>query len=502
MNQKNWMSALAAHYEAMRRRYPDETLLLLFDIDGTILDMRHMSLYILRLYDLTHATSHFGNLTLDDISAYEGQIDRLLHSLGVPEDEHQDILAAYAEEEWSLLAIFESHRPFDGVLEVIRWFELQPDTRVGLNTGRPESMRGDTLQTLNRLGQSYRVHFESDLLWMAGPEFKGRVPQAKAAGVEHFEKRGYRVIVMIDNEPENLAAIHDRHTDDDLLLLHADTLFESTRNHLPAKAVAGNRYELTALIPEQALPRRIQFVWHGVNDEANLRQFMASDINWAECDVILNPTGTRLLLRHDTFDDMRLWPGESIRALDPMLARLADSGRSIVFDLKEGGRAVDRLLRLLEAYWIDDSRLWFNGSVERLGEAGFRELRAAHPCATLQTPVDGIAELICGEPARAEEVLRTYRSWGISRLSIDWGNEHLRPCLTLLDQWGFDVNIYNVPNLEAFLQAVLWMPRSITSDFNFPQWYYFGRGSGAAGVYHTYVMPTTPAVIERTGTGD
>ena len=47
-----------------------------------------------------------------------------------------------------------------------------------------------------------------------------------------------------------------------------------------------------------------------------------------------------------------------------------------------------------------------------------------------------------------------------------------------MDQWGFEVIIYNVPDLEAFLQAVLLLPRSITSDFNFPKWHYYGRGSG------------------------
>ena len=57
-----------------------------------------------------------------------------------------------------------------------------------------------------------------------------------------------------------------------------------------------------------------------------------------------------------------------------------------------------------------------------------------------------------------------------------------------MDQWGFDVNIYDVPDLESFLQAVLLMPRSITSDFNFPKWYYYGRGSGENGNHYEYSM--------------
>ena len=51
-----------------------------------------------------------------------------------------------------------------GVLEVIRWFQLQPKTYVGLNTGRPESIRADTLRSLNKLGKEYRVQFSDELL--------------------------------------------------------------------------------------------------------------------------------------------------------------------------------------------------------------------------------------------------------------------------------------------------------------------------------------------------
>jgi hypothetical protein len=36
-----------------------------------------------------------------------------------------------------------------------------------------------------------------------------------------------------------------------------------------------------------------------------------------------------------------------------------------------------------------------------------------------------------------------------------------------MDAWGYEVNIYNLPDLEAFLQALVLLPRSITSDFHF-----------------------------------
>jgi len=38
----DWMRRLAAHYGRFRSEYPEDQLLIVFDIDGTILDMRHM----------------------------------------------------------------------------------------------------------------------------------------------------------------------------------------------------------------------------------------------------------------------------------------------------------------------------------------------------------------------------------------------------------------------------------------------------------------------------
>lgn len=36
-----------------------------------------------------------------------------------------------------------------------------------------------------------------------------------------------------------------------------------------------------------------------------------------------------------------------------------------------------------------------------------------------------------------------------------------------LEGWGFEVNIYDVPDLEPFLKAALLLPTSLTADFNF-----------------------------------
>jgi hypothetical protein len=65
--------------------------------------------------------------------------------------------------------------------------------------------------------------------------------------------------------------------------------------------------------------------------------------------------------------------------------------------------------------------------------------------------------------------------------------------LDRLDEWGHATNIYAVPDLEQFLRAALLLPRSLTADFNFPEWHYFGRGSGQYGVYHRYHLDASVA---------
>ena len=72
----NWMTTLADHYDRIRGHYPDDELMVFFDIDGTILDMRYMILYLLRKYDQEHDSAFFEGLELGDIDLHENQVDR------------------------------------------------------------------------------------------------------------------------------------------------------------------------------------------------------------------------------------------------------------------------------------------------------------------------------------------------------------------------------------------------------------------------------------------
>jgi hypothetical protein len=493
----SWMKRLSDHYERMRRRCPDDDLVILFDIDGTILDSRHMIHYALQSFDRAHRTVWFRDLAVADITVNESQVELLLESMNIRDALREEVLAWYAERCWTPEGILRSHRPFAGVMEVIRWFQIQPKTHVGLNTGRPESIRNETLISLNKIGREYKVNFRSEHLFMNWREWGEGVLEAKVEGVRHFSGNGYRVIAFVDNEPENLRAVAEMDGRDEILLLHAHTIFRSKRGQLPARSVAGRDYDITELVPERALPRHVQFVWHGVNDEANLRQFLASNIEWAECDVRFDPDGRRVILRNDSFEDTPPDPDEPLVSLGEILESLGGDAKSLKLDLKENGRLLDSVIDLLKSHRLPDRRLWFNAMVEVLREDGFRRLAGAFPEAVVQCPVDFLVPLILGAPTKALGVLDVLHGWGINRFSINWKAPDKQEILDKLERWGYELNIYNVPDLEAFLKAVVLLPRSVTSDFNFPKWHYYGRGPGLRQRHFEYSIiraPESPAL--------
>ena len=80
----NWMEALALHYDALKGRYPDDTLMILFDIDGTIVDMRYLIMRVLQDYDHEHGTAYFQSLRVAGITVHENNVATLLAEMEVP----------------------------------------------------------------------------------------------------------------------------------------------------------------------------------------------------------------------------------------------------------------------------------------------------------------------------------------------------------------------------------------------------------------------------------
>ena len=132
----SWMKELADCYLRMRARYPVEQLMLVSDIDDTIIDMRHPMLAALQSYDKAHGTEYFTRVGLGDVTVHENHVEELLERMAVPDSEHSAVVDWYHDHYWEEDTILNAHRPFQGVFPMIRWFELQPNTSVGLLTGK------------------------------------------------------------------------------------------------------------------------------------------------------------------------------------------------------------------------------------------------------------------------------------------------------------------------------------------------------------------------------
>src|SRR5215213_2409691 len=102
------MRRLAAHYDRFRSEYPEDQLLIVFDIDVTV---------------------------------HENQVDQLLRDMALPAPVAERAYRWYVEQRWQPEAVLAAHRPYQGVLDVIRWFQIQPDTSVALNSGRRRCSR-------------------------------------------------------------------------------------------------------------------------------------------------------------------------------------------------------------------------------------------------------------------------------------------------------------------------------------------------------------------------
>ena len=177
------MSLLSQHYDSMNRKYPKDRMMLVFDIDGTILDMRCMILNLMQTYDADQGTGYFSRLGIEDITVHENQVQHLLVDLGIPLDEQQNLIDWYGEHRWDRENVLHANRPYPGVLEVIKWFKIQPNT----------------LRSLNELGRGYHIQFQDEWLKMNPRGWDQGVAKAKVAGIRQSCDDEFRVIAIFDN---------------------------------------------------------------------------------------------------------------------------------------------------------------------------------------------------------------------------------------------------------------------------------------------------------------
>lgn len=473
---KNWMKALSSHYATMQKTYADQTLLIVFDIDDTIVDTRYAIKYLLHKYDAENTTNYFSSVQLKEIKGgfWDGAsvLQLLLNKYNVPSLQVISIIHYIESNFWNHNTIFASHKPFQGVLEIIRWFQLQKNTAIALNTGRSEKLREVTLRSLNMLGKEYRVTFTNEMLYM-NPESDTNVEFYKVQGIEHFQTLGFKVIAMLDNEPANLQAIQKSLNDPDILLLHAYTRFISPLSMKPEVSVDGDKYDISELITEDLLPSHIAFVWNGMNNKKNLRKYLESNVNWAELDVRRLPTNGQIVLYHDSIESSI---NMSLTSFETMLKELLDHHRKIKLVFKEDEQLLFDTIRILQNYKIADSHLWFHLLLDRFSKESIQRIHTIFPNAIVSVVIDYIIPVMQILPERSVDVLNTLKAWGINRFSISWMSTNKAVFVEKMQQLGMQYSFRDVSSLDSFLHAVLLQPIAITSNFYFPKWQYYGLG--------------------------
>ena len=466
----DWMHRLRRHYEDTRDRYAEHELLLLFDIDGTIVDMRHMVRHVLRGYDEHHGTAHFRDLALEDIEVHENQVDQLPRLEALPSEERERVRHWYLSRRWQPEAIFASHRPFEGAMEVIRWFQLQPRTTVALNTGRPESLRAETRFLLNALGEEWRVEFSDDLLFMNDGGWDQDVLPSKVAGVRHYQRLGYHVCAYVDNEPANLEAVAGADGTDEILLLHADTLFESRRERLPGSSVSGRSWRVAPLATEDRLPRHVRYTWQAVNDRRSLRRFLNSRVRWAELDVRWEPRGRVPVVRAEPLSGRRAEREERVMTLTELLPMIYGRGRAAKLHLHGGEDLIGRVVEVIQDVGVGSDQLAFRVDPREHEDAAVERLTRAFPLAWLEAPAGEVARALVHRPQEAGELLERWRARGVRTLSVPHDLPFLGSMLERLRERGFGVDVQGAENLETFLRGVLLLPDSVTARFGTAGW--------------------------------
>jgi phosphoglycolate phosphatase-like HAD superfamily hydrolase len=139
------MLELARHYAHVRSAHPTDRLLVVFEIGGPIVDQRHIVRRRLLDYDRVHGTNHFAGVEPAEVDVDAGNLERFITRQGLSATVAREILDWCRKRASSTEHGPGTVRPYPGALEVIRWFQLQESTFVGLNTSRPERLRADTL---------------------------------------------------------------------------------------------------------------------------------------------------------------------------------------------------------------------------------------------------------------------------------------------------------------------------------------------------------------------
>jgi len=366
-------------------------------------------------------------------------------------------------------------------LRMLRWFQIQSRGSVGILASADNGRQGALYKWLRRSCRKTRMSVPRGSIMYKNSDGRGGhgIPEAAFLPVGENPVAVIRPTIGTSDVQCRMDRNHTLWIDVGI------THQEKQTGQYDAETI-DSRFGLRHLINESELPGEILPCWHGINDPENLQHFFDSDYDWGEVDVRINPFTKRLITRHDSFLISRVRDTETIQYFETVLERFKQHEKKIKIDFKRGFWVVDKVIRLLEKYGFQEDSVWFHGSVRVLRVNGYRKLSRTYPGALIQATLDRFVPLILLFPAAGKFILDRLAGFGVNQFLLSWRSWYKTQIIEKLDRWGYQVNFYKIRNLEEFLSASLYLPASITADFNFPEWDYYGRGSGQNMKWHEY----------------
>ena len=467
---KERLSILVSHLERMRSKYPDDRLLMLLDFEGSVFDLTSLLPPLLCDFDANMDAELSGRIRVKPQPTATNRLEDLLATRALTSSEIRRVRAWYNSNYSLAGSDFDELRTFEGVLPLLSWLQTQPNVFVGIATSRPEELRQDTRAFLRRAAARARIALQDPLLAMTPSRPFNERTSGLAANTRYFQEQGFRIFAVAGVCETDAALLNEIDAQREILVLPFGPVFAqpkklTTENTVDATTPDAAHDDKQEGFNQNEIPGGIDLAWTRVNDMHTLHNFLDSPIRWAEMDVFQDPISRDLILRRNSFEQTPLQRHEDILLLEVCLYKCRRHGRGIKLDFKEGGDLVDRVIEVVRAHDFPDCDLWFNGHVERFHEDGFRRLSEAFPEAAIQCPIHFMEATIMETPNKALEILMMLKSWGVRRFSINWLTQNKRTMIDCLTRWGFEVNIYNVPNHESFVQALHLLPRSISTDF-------------------------------------